>query len=160
MSIFVQAAPSAVAAAIKATGVWVAWGTGLSSWDANPQPEPVGATALVAETGRRRAQVIEFVRPDANGSIVLPQGKFSISATPTDTLYVRCNFANTDAVGQQIREAAAFIGAKLVAGLPVGQDYYLPQNVADGGVMLMLDRFGKIERSSEFSASVAFIMTL
>jgi hypothetical protein len=160
MSIFVQAAGAAIATAIKQNGVWIAWGNGSAGWDATPVPAPVDAVALVAEIGRRRAQVIEFVVPDAAGSIIVPQGSYSISATPTSTLYIRSTFANTDAVGQFIREAAVFIGATLNAGLPSGQDYFVPANVSNGGVMLMLERFAKITRTSDFSVALEFVMTL
>lgn len=160
MSIFVQAAATAVAQAVKAAGVWVAWGNGSPSWDSVPVPEPVNATALVAEIGRRRATTIDFVVPDVNGDIIVPQGTFSISPTPTNALYVRCNFDAQDAVGQDIREAACFIGATLVNGLPPGQTYFVPANVATPGTMLILERFAKISRTADFSASVEFILTL
>jgi hypothetical protein len=160
MSIFVQSAASAFAMAVKQAGVWVAWGNGDGGWDILPVTEPVGSTALVAETGRRRAQVIEFVVEDPSGDITVPQGSYSTSAEPTSTLYVRCNFSNTDAVGQEIREAAIFIGTLLVGGLPGGQDYFVPANIDEGGVMLMLERFAVIERTSDFSVALEFVMTL
>jgi hypothetical protein len=160
MSIFVQGAATAVAQALKAAGVWVAWGNGDSAWDAVPVAEPIGATALVAERGRRRASVIDYVVPDVAGTIVLPQGTFSISPTPTNQLYVRCNFNATEEVGQAIREAAVFIGTTLVGGLPVGQDYFVPANIATPGTMLILERFAKITRTSSFSVSLEFVLTL
>lgn len=160
MSIFVQSAATAVAQALKAAGVWVAWGNGDSAWDATPVAEPVNATALVAERGRRRASVIDYVVPNPSGTIVLPQGSFSISPTPTNQLYVRCSFAATEEVGQAIREAAVFIGTTLVAGLPVGQDYFVPANILAPGTMLILERFAKINRTSSFSTSLDFVLTL
>lgn len=160
MSIFVQSAAIALAQALKAAGVWVAWGNGSAGWDAVPVAEPVGATALVAELGRRRASVIDFVVPDAAGAIIIPQGTFSISSTPTNQLYVRCNFNATEEVGQSIREGAVFIGTTLVGGLPVGQDYFVPANIATPGTMLILERFAKIIRTSSFSVSLEFVLTL
>lgn len=160
MSIFVQGAASAVAQAVKTAGVWVAWGTGDPAWDLVAVPEPNDATVLVAEIGRRRAQVIEFVEMDPSGEISVPQGNYSISEAPTDTLYIRANFANTDAVGAFIREAGLFIGGSLNTGLPPGMDYFAPGSVASPGVMLMLERFAKITRTNEFSVSLEFVMTL
>lgn len=160
MSIFVQSAATAVAQAVKAAGVWVAWGNGDPGWDAAPVPEPVDASALVAERGRRRSSVIDYVVPDASGDIVLPQGSFSISPTPTNQLYIRTNFAATEEVGQSIREAAVFIGTTLVGGLPVGQDYFVPANIATPGTMLILERFAKINRTSSFSVALEFVLTL
>lgn len=160
MSIFVQDAASAIAQAVKTTGAWIAWGKGSVAWDSVAEPEPVTATALVAEIGRRRASVIEFVTPSPTGDIVVPQGSFAISAVPTSSLYIRCNFSNTDAVGESIREAAVFIGSTLKGTVPVGQDYFLPADIQSPGVMLMLERFAKIVRSSDFSVSLEFVMTL
>ena len=160
MSIFVQGASIAVAQAVKSAGVWAAWGNGDVAWDTVAVPEPVAATALVAEVGRRRASVIEFVVADAAGDIVVPQGTFSISATPTNTLYIRTNFDSADAVGEDIREAAVLIGATLVEGLPVGQTYFLPADVATPGTMLILERFAKITRTADFSVSLEFVLTL
>lgn len=160
MSIFVQAAATAVAQAIKSAGVWVAWGNGSVAWDSVAVPEPVDATALVDESGRRRASTIDFVVADAAGTIIVPQGTFSISPTPTNILYVRCNFDAVDAVGEDIREAAVFIGSTLVTGLPVGQSYFVPANIATPGTMLILERFAKITRTSDFSVTLEFILTL
>lgn len=160
MSIFVQGAATAIAQALKAAGVWVAWGNGDAGWDTVPVAEPVGAVALVAERGRRRASVIDYVVPDVLGTIVIPQGTFSISASPTNQLYVRCNFTASEEVGQNMREGAVFIGTTLVSGLPVGQDYFVPANIATPGTMLILERFAKITRTADFSVSLEFVLTL
>lgn len=160
MSIFVQGAATAIAQAVKASGVWVAWGNGDPAWDTLPEAEPVSAVSLVAELGRRRASLIDYVAPDSGGDIILPQGTFTVSPTPTNQLYVRCNFASTEEVGQAIREAAVFVGTTLVNGLPVGQDYFVPANLDDHGTMLILERFAKITRTSSFSVSLEFVLTL
>lgn len=160
MSIFVQSASVAVAQSIKSSGVWIAWGNGLVGWDTVPVAEPIGATALVAELGRRRASIIDYVVANPAGTIIVPQGSFSVSPTPTNTLYVRCNFANTEEVGQFIREAAVFIGTVPDAGLPSGQDYFPPADITTPGTMLMLERFAAIERTIDFSVSLQFIFTL
>lgn len=159
MAIFVTDAPSAVAVAIKETGVWVAWGRGSDSWDMAPEPEPADAGSLVDEIGRRRAQVIQFVTPDPAGDIIVPQGAFAIHPEPTGNLYVRCNFANTDGVGESLREGGVFIGTALVAGLPAGQEYFTPGNIASIGRMLMLERFAKITRSVDFGVSLEFVVS-
>lgn len=160
MSIFVQSASAAVARAIKTAGVWIAWGSGSPGWDTVAVPAPTTDTALVAEIGRRRATTVEFVTPDPAGTISVPQGLFSISSVPTDSLYVRANFANTDAVGQSIRESGIFIGTVLNSGLPSGQDYFVPGNLQNPGTLLLLERFAKITRTSDFSVSLEFVMTL
>lgn len=160
MSVFVSSASTAVAQAIKSAGVWVAWGNGATSWDTTPVSPPVSATGLVAEIGRRRASLIDFVTPNASGSIVVPQGTFAVSPTPTSSLYIRANFTNTDAVGQAIRESGVFIGTTTVAGLPVGKDYFAPADLASPGTLMLLERFAKITRTADFSVSLEFVLTL
>lgn len=159
MSIFVRSAATAVAQAVKAAGVWVAWGNGDPAWDSVAVPESITDTALVAEIGRRQASTIDFVAPDPDGSIIVPQGSFSISPTPTSTLYVRCNFDSSDAVGQFLREAAVFVGTTITGG-SAGQSYFPPANVLDPGTMLIEERFAKITRTADFSVSLEFVLTL
>lgn len=160
MSIFVDSAAAAVARALKTAGVWVAWGNGDPDWDTTPVAEPSNATALVSELGRRQASTIDYVVPDVGGTIVVPQGTFSVSSTPTDTVYVRCNFSNSEEVGESIREAAVFVGTTLQSGLPPGQDYFPPADVLSHGTMLLLERFAKIDRTIDFSVSLEFVMSL
>ena len=160
MSIFVQSAAAALAEAVKLAGLWTAWGNGSVGWDLVSVTEDVSATALLAEIGRRRANVIEHVEADPLGDIIVPQGTFAVAPAPTGILYVRTNFANTEAVGQDIREAAVFAGTTLIPGLPVGQQYFLPADIADPGVMMMIEHFPKVTRTSAFSVSLEYVLTL
>ena len=59
----------ALAMAMAAQHVHLAWGRGLPAWDAVAEPEPSNATALVDEVGRRLATFVGYVEPDAAGEV-------------------------------------------------------------------------------------------
>ena len=51
----------ALAAALASQTLHFAWGTGDAAWDTAPVPEPIDATALVNEVGRRLVTQVQFV---------------------------------------------------------------------------------------------------
>ena len=111
----------ALAMAMAAQPVHLAWGRGLPAWDAVAEPEPSNATALVDEVGRRLATFVGYVEPNPAGEIELPSGsKYAVVAGPTRWLYVRVVFNFEDADGETIRELGITFGAAPVAGLPAG----------------------------------------
>lgn len=104
----------AMAVAIAARPLHIAWGLGDEAWDSMDPlewPSLVKATALVNEVGRRKPSVVGFVTPDDNGSIVVPVEKrvteegtvevvtkrYAYSAEPTAYLYLRADFDYSDA---------------------------------------------------------------
>ena len=69
MAVLQQAGRIALAKAVAAQTIHIAWGRGLPAWDAAPEPEPITANALVDEIGRRLVTEVRFARPDDNGEI-------------------------------------------------------------------------------------------
>ena len=93
MAVLQQAGRIALAKAVAAQTIHIAWGRGLPAWDAAPEPEPITANALVDEIGRRLVTEVRFARPDDNGEIELPSGaRYSVSDTPTTFVYLRAAF--------------------------------------------------------------------
>lgn len=160
MAILTTSGRTAMAVAVASKPIHLAWGQGDAAWDTTPVPEPVSATALVDEVGRRVATSIGYCTPDPAGEIVVPTGEFTASATPTNHLYLRFNFDFADASDKAIREAAVFIGTQVIEGLPIGQKYFLPSQIADGGILLALERFTKITRSPTVRQSFEFVLTI
>lgn len=160
MAILTFSGRAALAKAVAAKPIHLAWGAGAASWDTTPVPEDVSATALVAEIGRREVTAWQYCVPDDNGTIVVPTGKFSPSATPTNHLYLRFNFDFNDAAADTIREVAVFSDSKMVAGLPAGQKYFAPAEVQDPGIMLVVERFPKFNRSNAVRQSFEFVVTI
>lgn len=121
--------------------------------------ENIEATSLLAELGRRAVTTYQFVVADANGAIQVPQGRFSVSATPTNNLYLRWNFDYDDAAAATIRELAVMLDTVPLAGLPIGQVYFTPAQVQDPGTLLALQHIAAIQRSPVTKQSFEFVLT-
>jgi len=149
----------AIATAIKARTAHLAWGSGDAAWGNTP-PEPAGsASALVAEVARRKANQVDYCVADAAGAISVPEGKFSVTTTPTNNLYFRFHFEFEDAVGSTIREMAIFLDTVAAAGVPAGQFYLLPAQVANPGTLLVIERRAPIVRQITTRQLFEYVVT-
>lgn len=147
MAILTLSGRAALARAIAEQPLHLAWGSGDPAWDTAREPEPVNATALVNEIGRRTVTQVQYVLPDAAGEIVIPTGRFRISAAPTPHLFVRFTFDFSDAPAAIIREIGIFVGTQTKPGLPAGQRYFAPSDIAAPGTLLSLERLTRFERN-------------
>ncbi|MBP3733992.1 MAG: hypothetical protein J6I57_03385 [Desulfovibrio sp.] len=165
-----KAGLSAVAAAIKARPLHIAWGSGDEKWDTDPTSKPslVGATALTNELGRRTIRTCSFCTPDDNGDIVAPSGidsegnvittKYALSDTPQPYLYIMASFDYTDASGATIRECGLFMDTVVSESCPEGQRYFVPGEVTDPGYLVLAQIFdAPIVRSSSMRQSIEFV---
>ena len=100
-----------------------------------------------------------YVVADPLGSVILPTGTFSISPTPTNNLYLRTQFEFADAPSDVIRECGVFVGSVMVGGLPVGQKYFTPAQVANPGTLLHLEHFQPIYRSPAIREAFEVVIT-
>ena len=114
---------------------------------------------------------MQYVNPDNSGSIVVPvfndasgnsiSKSFSLSVVPTPNLYMRFNFDFTDAPVATIREVAIFVGTVVIAGLPAGQLYFTPDQLASNGTLLALENLiENIQRSPNSRQSFEFVLTI
>jgi len=149
MSILTTAGRAAIAAAVKAQPLHLAWGPGDGAW-VTPPPENPSATSLTNEIGRRLVTSCDFVTPDpVAGTIeVAGAGLFSISATPTNRLLITTQFDYADASTSVVRQIGLFMGTQVVAGLPAGQRYFLPAEVQSPGSLVQLENRAPIYRTS------------
>ncbi len=142
---------------VAAQPIHIAWGTGDAAWDQTPEPEPINASALVNELGRRQATQVAFVNPDPAGTIETPQGNFSLSAAPTRYLYVRVVFAFDEEPTAQIRELGVFIGCETDPALPAGQEYFTPDQVTIPGKLYLLDRSQNFPRNGSVRPAFEYV---
>lgn len=150
---------TALAMAMAAQPVHLAWGRGLPAWDAMPEPEPSNASTLVDEVGRRMATFVGYVQPDHAGEIELPSGsKYTVVAGPTRWLYVRTVFNFEDAAGETIRELGIFFGGQPMAGLPPGQRYFTPAQVAQPGRLYTLERVPAFPRNGAVRQTFEYVL--
>jgi hypothetical protein len=147
-----------IAELTAAQDIYFALGTGNPDWDTMPEAEPVSATTLVAEVGRRKATTISYVLPDIDGAIETPQGNYAISATPTRFLYLTCTFAFTELADEHIREVGVFANCITKAGLPAGQRFFLPDEVTAPGRCLLIDRSQNFVRSGTVRPSFEYVL--
>lgn len=159
MAVLAKSGRVVIAESIAARAIHAAWGTGDGSWTAVVPPEDVNASALMNEVGRHSVTAISYVTPNVAGEIVLPTGAFTASGTATNHLYVRVSFDFADATGLVIREMGLFVGSTMVGGLPGGQTYFLPAQVATPGRLLHLEHFEPIFRSPAIRESFEVVIT-
>lgn len=149
----------AIATAIKARTAHMAWGSGDPAWGNTPPDPAANSAALVAEIARRKANQVEYCVPAVNGTVSVPEGRFNISATPTNNLYFKFHFEFEDAIGSTIRETAIFLDTVLASGVPTGQFYLLPAEVAQPGTMLVIQRRAPITRQITTRQLFEFVVT-
>lgn len=160
MAILTTSGRTAIALAVAAQPLHLAWGTGDPAWDAVPVPEPTDASALVAELGRHAVDVQTYCTPDPAGGISVPEGRYKTSSTPTNYLYVQFNFDYADEPTAVIREVGVFLGTAPKATVPPGKGYLLPADLESPGVLLALQRVPAIPRSSATRQSFEFVLEL
>lgn len=158
MAVLTNSGRSAVAKAIKTGAIHMAWGSGMSAWDTTPDPVSVNATSLVNEVGRRTVSQTMYCVPDAAGGIVVPNGRFSPSATPTKYLYLRFAFDNADSPAATIREVGVFTGTVAKPSVPIGQEYLVPSEVLTTGDLLVTERIQRLERSADIRQQFEFVI--
>lgn len=162
MAILTTSGRTALAASVASQPIHLAWGAGDAAWDTTPVPEPVDATALVSELGRRAAAETKFVTPDAGGAISVPNGRFSEAGAgvKTNNLYLRFNFEYTDANASTVREVGIFLGTTIKPEVGGGITYFEASHLLSAGILLGLQRLPKIIRSGSTRQSFEFVLTL
>ena len=159
MAILTTGGRAALATAIKAVPLHLAWGRGNPDWDTNRPREPRGATALVDEIGRRKVNLVEYCIPQGDGEIVMLGARFTPSAQPTANLHFRTEFDFNDGLGETIRELGVFVGSRPRDGLPAGQTYFAPQELADSGILLAIDYITAVPRGVGARIAFDFVIT-
>lgn len=162
MAILTTSGRTALAIALAAQSIHLAWGSGDADWDITPVPPSTAATALLAELGRRAAAEVKFVVPDVEGAIAVPNGNFTALAAgqKSNNLYLRFNFDYEDASTSAIREVGIFVGTTIKAEVPPGTMYFAPADLLSPGTLLGIQRPNRINRSADTRQSFEFVITL
>jgi len=164
---------AAIAKAILARPLHLAWGIGLEEWDAEGAqlPSLVEATALYNEVGRRAISSSGFVEPHEQGGIVIPTGvrpdgtveesRYAQVEGPTPYIYLRVNYDFADASNAVIREIGVFMDTVTNAELPPGQRYFTPADLTDAGLLLAAQIIvPPINRSPSVRQTVEFVLPI
>ncbi|EMD0638872.1 hypothetical protein VPZ60_004288 [Salmonella enterica] len=158
MAILVTSGRAAVAAAIKAQDIHLAWGEGLSSWDAAPPSESAGTEQLEKELGRLICTQSQFCTENktGGGTIIVANGRFDKSDDPTNYLYLRFTYDFEDEKFADIRELGIFVGTKANAGVD-DKKYMQAGNYTDGQ-LLVLEYISKLTRSDQVRQQFEFVI--
>lgn len=164
---------AAIASAIAARPLHLAWGSGLQEWDEEgfALPSLVEATALTNEVGRRAVTRVGFVDPDNEGDIVVPVGinpdgsvqsaRYRQTEEVTPFLYVRVNYEFADASSAVIRELGVFMDTAVDPSLPPGQTYFTPAEIANPGRLLAAQIIlPAINRSPSVRQTIEFVLPI
>lgn len=178
MAILTRSGRIAIAQAIANQPIHLGWGTGGEDWsDTNIPPEDTESTALINEVGRRTAHQVSFCEASETGDIITTSGRFQTTETPSNSIYLEFRYDFDDGVGHTIREVGVFSGSEMLASLPEGQRYFLPNEIENEGTLLQLEhqgmkvddgdgnliwqegRFPSIARSSSTRETLEFVIT-
>lgn len=121
--------------------------------------EPINSTKLINEVGRRTADEIIFCIGDDEGELITPTGRFKPSSLPTGSLYLKFTFDFTDAANQVIRELGVMVGTKVKEELLPGQRYFEPQDIAEPGILLVLEHTVPLIRTAATRETFSFVVT-
>lgn len=159
MAILTQSGRTAIAQSVKNQMIHLAWSTGDEEWDNEPIPEDPTQTTLIREVGRRVVDEIVFCVGDDEGELVTPTGRFSRSDVPTNNLYIETKYDFTDAAEYTIRELGLFVGTITNPELPEGQRYFLPTDIVDPGILLLLEHSVPLIRTAATREYFCFVVT-
>ncbi|GHU22216.1 hypothetical protein FACS189472_15070 [Alphaproteobacteria bacterium] len=159
MAILTQSGRAAIAQSVKDQVIHIAWGQGDADSDDSIGSEDPMQTTLKSEVGRRIVDEVVFCVGDDDGELVTPTGRFSASEEPTNNLYIETTYDFEDASDHTIRELGLFVGTKTDPDLPVGQKYFLPADIVDPGILLLLEHSVPLIRTPATREKFCFVVT-
>ena len=160
MATLTQSGRAGLAASVKDRNIYIGIGSGSATWDSNGAPaESTSATSLLADVGYRITSQKDFVVADANGAISLPSGRFAVSATQTNQLYLRFTLDFADASTETVRETAVFLDATPDENLPAGQVFFAPNDMTSTGTLYLIEHVPAIIRTSATRETFEFVLT-
>lgn len=122
-------------------------------------PESIGQTALLREVGRRVVDEVHFVVADPDGEIVVPTGRYRLVIAPSNHLFIRVRFDFEDAATSIVREQGLFVSTQTDPDLPIGQKFFLPAQISDPGILLVLQNSVPIVRQPSTRETFEFVVT-
>lgn len=160
MATLVTTGRAGLAASVAARNIFLGVGSGNASWDDDgTPPESISSSALIAPIGYRKAAQVSFVTPAAEGAITLPNGRYDVSLTQTNYLYLRFTLDFENASTGTIRETGLFLDTQTQAGLPAGQMFLTAAQVTSPGTLYLLEHVAAIIRTPATRETFEFVLT-
>jgi len=160
MATLVTTGRAGLAASVAARNIFLGVGAGDVQWDSLGTPaENISSTGLASALGYRKTAQVSFVIPAAEGAIVLPSGRYDVSQTQTNYLYLRFTLDFEDINSSTIRETGIFLDAVTGEGLPPGQMFFSPSQVTAQGTLYLLEHVAAIIRTPATRETFEFVLT-
>ena len=102
---------------------------------------------------------VHFVAADPEGEIVVPTGRYRLVAEPTNHLFIRVRFDFEDAATSVVREQGLFVGTQTDPELALGQKFFIPAQITDAGILLVLQNSVPIVRQPSTRETFEFVVT-
>lgn len=132
-------------------------GTSYEAWTDSPATVNLSHSRLVKEVGRRKVLYKKYVVADPNGIIETASGKWTESSTPTNYVYLRVNFEQTDAYDQLIYQRGLFVGTEPTAEYAT-VNYLIPSMISNPGTMLGLSNIPQLIRDPLTRETVEIVL--
>lgn len=160
MATLVTSGRAGLAASVKARNIFLGIGSGDATWDTNGAPaEAITATALTTAIGYRKHTQVDHVVEDVNGSISVPSGRYEISSTETNLLYLKFNMDFQDASTDTIRETGIFLDTVTDPNLPAGQMFFsAATEIQATGTLYLLEHVAAIIRTAATRETFEFVL--
>ena len=117
---------------------------------------PDGALARSRPPGGRRGA---FRAADPEGEIVVPTGRYRLSTEPTNHLFIRCALTSRMPPPAWCASKGLFVGTQTDPALPIGQKFFIPAQITDPGILLVLQNSVPIVRQPSTRETFEFVVT-
>lgn len=162
-TLLTKAARVALATVIKNKPLFLSVALGNPAWGSTPPAPAVTVTDLTTSPlVWKKAMVVAYAEEaPEDGLITLLDGsKWNLTATPTETLYVKFTFEPGEAGGLTFREFGVFMDTVTEAGLPEGQTLFTPAEIDAQGTLLALQRRAAVTRDPEIREFFQIVITI
>lgn len=160
MATLVTSGRAGLAASVASREIFLGVGAGNASWDSSgTPPENITSSALLSPIGYRKAAQVSFVTPAPQGAISLPSGRYDVSATQTNYLYLRFTLDFENASTATIRETGILLDTQSNEGLPIGQMFFDAVEIEDPGTLYLLEHVPAIIRTPATRETFEFVLT-
>ena len=145
MATFVETGHIAIATSLFKETFYLALGTlpkdYQKKWTVEQEPPPFNPKndSLILPIGYKVETLKKFVKEDENGTIEALGKRWSIVDYPTRNIYLEFKLDKEDASLQTIYQTGIYIRTKLKEGLPQGQQYFLPDQIEEEGILLVAE---------------------
>jgi hypothetical protein len=157
MAILTNQGRIGMAETIQLGTIYLAWAKGDGIWLHDDLPIPGVDDSLIDIVGFRRALQPQFCLPDSEGEIVLPDGKFSFTNSPSRYIYLKFHFDFDDASDETIRQLGIMTGTET----EIQDSYITAADISPDkqGRLLLLENIVPLYRSPSVRETFEYVIT-